>query len=97
MSYKVTAPLVVIANADGTSGDWYGYTDSVVPEGWNDERCKQLVDEGFLVKSDDDGQVKKPAKSASKGEWEAYARSQGATDDDLDGKSKDDLVDAYGG
>jgi hypothetical protein len=26
-----------------------------------------------------------------------YARSQGATDEDLDGKTKDDLIAAYGG
>lgn len=37
-----------------------------------------------------------PAKSALKPEWEAYARSQGASDADLDGKSKDDLINAYG-
>lgn len=48
MSYKVTAPLVIIANDDQTSGDWYGYVDAVVPEGWNDERCKQLVKEDML-------------------------------------------------
>lgn len=39
---------------------------------------------------------KAPAKSASKGDWEDYARSQGATDDDLDGATKEDLVDRYG-
>jgi hypothetical protein len=51
-SYKVTAPLVIIANADGTSGDWYGYVDAVVPAGLNDERCKQLAKEGMLAKVD---------------------------------------------
>lgn len=48
MSYKVTAPLVIIPNADGKSGDWYGYQDAIVPEGHNDERCKQLLKEKFL-------------------------------------------------
>lgn len=38
-----------------------------------------------------------PAKSASKADWEAYARAEGATDADLDGVTKDDLVAAYGG
>jgi len=50
MSYKVTAPLVIIANADKTSGDWYGYAGATVPEGWNDSRAKQLVKEGMLEK-----------------------------------------------
>lgn len=101
MSYKVTAPLVIIANDDGTSGDWYGYVDAVVPQGLNDKRCEQLVEEGMLEKvsaseADSSASDGPPAKSASKGDWEAYARSQGATDADLEGKTKDDLVDAYG-
>jgi hypothetical protein len=37
-----------------------------------------------------------PAKSAPKADWEAYARSQGATDADLEGQTKDDLIAAYG-
>lgn len=36
-----------------------------------------------------------PAASASKGAWTAYARAQGATDADLDGKTRDQLRDAY--
>ena len=40
--------------------------------------------------------VEAPAKSASKADWEAYARSQGATDADLDGATKDSLVTKYG-
>lgn len=48
MSYKVTAPLVIVANDDKTSGDWYGYNGALVPAGWNDARCKQLVKEGML-------------------------------------------------
>lgn len=99
MSYKVTAPLVIIANADGKSGDWYGYVDAIVPAGLNDERCKQLAVEGMLEEvseTEADDAAGPPAKSASKGDWEAYARSQGATDEDLAGKTKDDLVDAYG-
>lgn len=50
MGYKVTAPLVVIANADGKSGDWYGYEGALVPAGLNDDRAKQLADEGMLEK-----------------------------------------------
>lgn len=37
-----------------------------------------------------------PTKSSSKADWEAHARAQGATDEDLAGKTKDDLIAAYG-
>ncbi len=36
-----------------------------------------------------------PTASASKGAWTAYARSQGATDDDLEGKTRDQIREAY--
>ncbi|HSV41492.1 MAG TPA: hypothetical protein VLI04_22200 [Nocardioidaceae bacterium] len=54
MSYKVTAPLVIIAHEDGKTGDWYGYAGAIVPGGYNDKRCKVLAKEGFLevVKAD---------------------------------------------
>lgn len=62
MSYKVTAPLVVIANADPEKGgDWYGYDGATVPEGHNDERCKQLVKEGFLEVVDASADSGKPS------------------------------------
>lgn len=50
MSYQVTAPLVVIPNDDKKTGDGYFYADAIVPDGWNDERCKQLAKEGMLEK-----------------------------------------------
>ena len=62
MSYKVTAPLVIIANADGKGGDWYGYDGAVVPEGHNDDRCEQLVKEGQLEKV---AEAKSAAKAKS--------------------------------
>jgi hypothetical protein len=50
MSYKVTAALVIIPNADEVSGDGYFYKDAIVPDGWNAERCKVLAKEGMLEK-----------------------------------------------
>lgn len=44
----------------------------------------------------DSGSDEAPAKSASKADWEAYARSQGATDEDLKDATKDGLVAKYG-
>ena len=37
-----------------------------------------------------------PAESANKPEWEAWARKKGATDADLEGKTKADLIKDYG-
>ena len=50
MSYKVTSPLVIVPNADGTSGDGYFYKDAVIPAGFNDKRANELVDEGMVEK-----------------------------------------------
>jgi hypothetical protein len=41
------------------------------------------------------GDVPKPAGNAGLEEWTAYARSQGATDADLDGLSRNDVRDLY--
>jgi len=41
------------------------------------------------------GDVPKPAGNAGLDEWTAYARSQGATDEDLDGLSRNDVRDLY--
>lgn len=51
MSYKVTAPLVIVQNDDGVGGDGYFYQDAVIPDGFNDERCDQLVKDGMLEKA----------------------------------------------
>lgn len=41
------------------------------------------------------GDVPKPAGNAGLDEWTLYARSQGATDADLDGLSRNDVRDLY--
>lgn len=38
-----------------------------------------------------------PAKSATKGEWVAYAVSQGADEAEAEKTTKDELISAYGG
>lgn len=58
-----------------------------VPEGV--EFGDHLFDE---VQSEDGG---KPAGNASLEDWQEYARSQGASGEDLEGKSRNDLRDAY--
>lgn len=44
----------------------------------------------------DDEDLEEPAGNASREQWEAYARDQGATDEDIDGMSRDDLRATYG-
>lgn len=68
MSYKVTAPLVIVRNADGVGGDGYFYDGAVIPDGFNDERCKELVEIGMLetVSGSDSGASAKPAAKTSK-------------------------------
>jgi len=50
MPYKVTSPLVIVPNADGENGSGYFYEDAVIPDGFNDKRCDQLVKDGMLEK-----------------------------------------------
>lgn len=39
--------------------------------------------------------TEKPAKSALKPEWVAYAMTQGMSEDDADAATKDDLIDKF--
>lgn len=99
MTYIVTVPLVQVATAPK------GVAVQVmkggpVPTNITEEALANLIDLGYVEEAAEVAEVEEPsgppAKSASKGEWEAYARSQGATDEDLDGVTKDDLVTTYG-
>jgi hypothetical protein len=49
--------------------------------------------------SEDDGPaaLERPARSASKAEWVAYAVAQGAEQDDAEAATKDQLIERYGG
>lgn len=98
--YVSAEPLTMVRVGSGEAVTMaYVFEGAPVPEGADPDDVKRLVDEGFLVEQevadsgDEDGP---PAKSASKGDWEAYARSQGASDEDLDGQTKDDLIETYG-
>jgi hypothetical protein len=93
--YTVTVPLIQVATDDGVAVQVT--KGGPVPSNITDEALANLIDLGYVEKAEDrrDGP---PAKSAPRrSDWEAYARSQGATDEDLDGVTKDDLIAAYGG
>ena len=49
-----------------------------------------------LLGGGDEADDSAPAASASKGDWEDYARSQGASDEDLEGLTKAEIVEQYG-
>lgn len=97
-AYRVTAGAVV-AQTEGSEGsERYFYRGSIL-SGVSAGEAARLLGLGLVEtveEIDSDGAEKVPAKSASKADWEAYARAQGATDEDLDGKTKDDLVATYG-
>lgn len=104
MSYEVTSPLVIVRNADGEGGDGYFYEGATIPSGYNDERCDELVEDGMLEEVDGSSDVvdedKAPAKSASKGDWVAYATHEARGDDQLteeeaNGLTKDELVERF--
>lgn len=77
--------------------DWE--LDSYKEQGWVvDESATQDAD--GVNKNPDSGDLEaeladdgKPAQSATKAEWEDYARSQGV---DTDGMTKADIIDAVG-
>lgn len=67
MSYKVISPLVVIAPGekssdlgDSNNGPRYFYDGAIIPDGYNDERCKQLAEEGMLEAVKADSSAKEP-------------------------------------
>lgn len=53
-----------------------------------------INDEGELV--EDEPVNEEPAGNASTAEWTAYAKSQGATDEDLEGLKRNDIAAKYG-
>lgn len=62
MSYKVISAAAVVKDASGSMHHFY--RDAVISGGFNDARCDELVEEGFLEKvtvSDDDSGADKPA------------------------------------
>ena len=101
MSYRIVAPLVIARQSSGANV--HLYAGAPVPDSVGKDELKRLEEGGYIesvggqqaapAKPEGD---KAPAKSAGKSEWEDYARSRGASDEDLDGLTKDELVAKYG-
>lgn len=98
MSRIVKAPLVIAKREDGS--DVYVYAGSPLPDGLAKGEVARLADYLEDEASVEDGEAEsgseQPAGNASLEEWQEFARTQGATDTDLDGKSRNDLRDQYG-
>jgi hypothetical protein len=96
-TYKVTAPLVQVRRTDGSYV--HVYEGGVLPDEADPEHVKQLLDgkmiaSGGSSESADDGDTR-PAGNASHDEWAAYAVSQGMSEEEAAGKSRDELRDLY--
>lgn len=105
-SYRVVAEYVTLKVKDqnGVFVIVGFYKGGIVSAEIEKDSLEHHLDQGMLeeVLVSDEGVVSEgssdeaPAKSAPKADWEAYARSQGASDADLEGVTKDDLVATYG-
>lgn len=97
MSRIVKAPLVIAKAPNGS--DVYVYQGSPLPEGLAKgevERLADYLESDAAPEGDGAAGSEQPAGNASLEEWQEFARTQGATDADLDGKSRNDLRDQYG-
>jgi hypothetical protein len=99
MGFKVIAPLVAIAPSeksgdldDANEGPRYFYQGAVIQDGFNDKRCKELVDEGMLEKvkadkADDASQSTEPSVKDILAEvGEDKAKAQAALDAERDAR-----------
>lgn len=60
-----------------------------------DHRARFLTRQGYATAVDSDTEVEQPSKSANKPAWIAYAKSRGATDEELANMSKPDIIETY--
>lgn len=97
-TYKVTGPLATPYLEDGSRV--YLYEGAALPDGLRKGERERLVDLGLVGEAEEPAEEPseggQPAKSASKADWVAYAVAQGATEAELEGLTKDELVSSYG-
>lgn len=99
MSYAVTAPLVIVRDAAGAMQ--YHYQGAVLPDYVSSDDLKRLADEGLIIRTEvpADAPVlpidQRPTKNASLEAWSEYAITQGATVEELDGLSRDEIRSLY--
>ena len=97
-AHVVTAPLVIVSDAEGKQT--YLYTGALVPDFVDAERLEQLVADGVVADATPaaaaDDTDKAPGKSASKATWVEYAVSQGMDATEAEALTRDDLAEKFG-
>lgn len=87
MTRRIRDDLVGVVHVPGQFGVTLKAGDEV-PEG---------VEFGdHLFDAPESGESEQPAGNASTEAWQEFARSRGAADDDLAGKTRDELRETYG-
>lgn len=90
MARIVKAPLVIAKRADGS--DVYVYAGAPLPDGLAAGEAKRLAE--FL--EDDAAPAEAPKGNASLEDWQDYARARGASPEDIDGLTRDELREQFG-
>lgn len=97
MGHVVTAPLVIVKDAEGAQQ--YHYKDAVLPSYVKAADLKRLVEDGLVEKVAETAAApaasEQPAGNASLEAWSDFAKSKGATEGDLEGKTRDQLREQY--
>lgn len=102
MAMQVSAPLVVATTENGRV--MHLYKGDVVPKDVSKDSLDNLKSLGFVTgeevdpipESPEPVAAVAPAGNAGLEEWQEYARSRGASDADLDGKTRNELREQYG-
>lgn len=102
MTYKVTAPLVIVKDNKGSMH--HIYEGGLLPENADGEHVKLLLADKMVVKAKADEAPAEPKAdgapkgNASRAEWAEFAKSQGAPDEETadGGLSQSELRDKYG-
>lgn len=104
MGYTVTAPLVIVKDDVGVMH--HVYSGGRLPANADKDHVEQLVDGGLVEEVDDPKaeeveEVERPDGRGSRDKWADYAKTRGASEDEVKpesegGLSKSDLVAKYG-
>jgi hypothetical protein len=104
MAYVVTAPLVVAKRADG--GFVHLYKGVPLPDDTDSDQLQQLLDAEMVAAAEPGEEAEEPGSqkphgNANRDTWAEYARTQGASEDEVKpqdegGLSRDDLRAKYG-
>lgn len=109
--YIVTAPGSYVRRSDGSRMDFLHRGASFNAAHYDAKHVRMLLDDDMVAEHNGDGGLspqptaravpaatpagEMPKGNASESDWQTYARSQGMSDDALNGLSRDDLRDFY--